>query len=81
MERNKILLYLIGILVLIFIMILLFAFRDGNECISNPLTYGADKMSGDPQGNFSCVCGFGNPQYEKVYFDSEEVTTLDSYID
>ena len=81
MERNKLLLYLIGILFLIFLLILLMAFRDGNECISNPLTYGADKMSGDEQGDFSCICRFDNPLYEQVYFDGKEVTTLTDYID
>ncbi len=81
MERNKLLLYLIGILVLIFLMILLLAFRDGNKCISNPLTYGAEKMSGEDQGNFSCICGFDNPQYEQVYFNSEEITTIKDSID
>ena len=81
MERNKLLLYLISILVLIFIMILLLAFRDGNECISNPLTYGAEKMSGDEQGDFSCICRFDNPNYEQIYFDKEEVKTFEGYID
>lgn len=56
------------------------AIKTGNQCLENPLTYGASKMSTEDTGNFSCFCSFTNQEYEGVYFDKEDISTVIDYI-
>ena len=64
------LIFIIFIIGVIFI----FAFQDSNQCIGNPLTYGADKLSTPETGEFMCSCFFTNPKYGGLIFDKNNVT-------
>ncbi len=76
---NKILTIIMGILILIGFFALGMAYKEGNECIANPLTYGADKLSSTETGEFSCSCSFSNPKYEGLYFNKDNISTLTNY--
>ena len=79
MDLNKTLNITLILLVLIVIGIFLLARSDGQECISNPLVYGANKLSSEETGTFSCLCSFSNAGYEDVYFDDKNISTLMNY--
>jgi len=66
---NEIALIVISITLVVTIMIFVFAFKDGNNCVSNPFIYGAEKVSKDPQGDLLCSCGFLDPKYKPFFFD------------
>ena len=67
---------ILGLLGIILVMsgIFIFAFQDSNQCIGNPLTYGANKLSTPETGEFMCSCFFTNPKYGSLIFDKNNVT-------
>lgn len=76
---KKIYFYAIGVSILLLFVLLAFQAQEGNKCIANPLTYGAEKLSSEETGEFSCLCSFTNPNYEQVHFDKDNVSTLKDY--
>lgn len=79
LSTNKKLIYIISIGIFFFILIFLFSLNDGNDCLKNPLTYGAEKMSTTDTGNFSCSCSFTNLKYGQVYFDRNNISVQKAF--
>lgn len=77
MKINKDKLFYIGLLVCCALVLLIFYFanQDGNSCIGNPLTYGAEKLSTIETGEMACTCFFKNPNYAPFYFNQYNVST------
>ena len=68
--------YIMILLVLLLIFFVIMIDREGAQCMSNPLTYGANKIANDDTGAFTCFCSFDNPKYERIIFDKDNVSTL-----
>lgn len=80
MKQITIPLYLLyGLLVAILLIsaIFFFGMKDGNQCIGNPLLYGAEKASGPVSGDLTCSCGFSNPSYARFYFDKDNMSVIE----
>lgn len=67
--------------ILVFAMIFYFAMRDGNECLNNPLVYGAKKATTPATVGVMCQCSFLNPDYAPLYFDDDEIRLFHNYSD
>ena len=63
---------IIGIFAIL--VIFMFAMNDGNQCLNNPLVYGAKKATTPETGGVKCSCGFLNPKYEPFYFDADGIS-------
>jgi len=68
--------YALVIGLLLIVVIFVFGMKDGNQCLSNPLVYGADKATSDDTGKVTCSCNFQNPKYQTLYFDEEEMSLI-----
>lgn len=77
--KDKILVASLIALVIMAFVFLGMAFREGNKCTANPLIYGADKLSSTETGDFSCSCSFSNSNYDPLYFDKENISSLTNY--
>lgn len=62
--------------ILALVLIFSFAFKDGDQCLSNPLVYGAEKGSQSSGGDLFCTCTFANPDYYPIHFNKENMTVL-----
>lgn len=49
--------------------------QDGNECLSKPLNYGAEKALQSTGGQIFCSCQFSNPSYAPLFFNEETMST------
>lgn len=68
---------IISIVIALFFLLMFFlymAMKEGNTCIENPLTYGAEKLSTEETGDVTCTCHFSNPRYEPFFFDKNNVS-------
>lgn len=77
--RASTLLYIIYIMIFLFLIIgisLIFGFKDANQCLNNPLIYGANKLENQDTGSLTCICNFNSPEYASFYFNSEDVGIL-----
>jgi len=54
-------------------LIFTFAMKDGTACISNPLVYGAEKLSIEENGGLVCSCSFNKGDYAPFRFDEDKV--------
>ena len=68
------LIYTLIIGLLLIVVIFVFAMKDGNQCLSNPLVYGANKASTPETGGVMCSCNFANPNYKTLYFDKNRMS-------
>ncbi len=50
------------------------AMQDGDECLSNPLVYGAKKAITVDSGPLMCSCSFQSPLYAPFYFDDKNIS-------
>ncbi len=71
------LLYSLLIAILAISAIFYFGMEDGGQCLANPLTYGAEKVSTDTSGPVACSCTYPNPIYSNFIFDEKNITVLD----
>ncbi len=74
------LLYTLIIAIVLISSIFFFAMRDSNECIGNPLIYGAQKATNDETGSITCSCSFSNPSYSPFYFDENDMSVMNNFI-
>lgn len=66
---------IIGGVVLI-ILIFVLGVQDGNNCISSPFNYGAEKAVETTGGQIFCSCQFSNSEkYGPLYFNDKIITT------
>ena len=75
----KILNIILTIVLIFGIIIVIFAYNDGNKCLSNPFLYGVNKIINENSGELTCTCSFESPNYAPFYFNSEEIKVLGSY--
>lgn len=61
--------FIIGLLLIVTIFV--FGMKDGNQCLSSPLVYGAQKASTPETGGAFCTCSFRDPDYAPLYFDKD----------
>lgn len=76
MIKDRTIIWIMCFLFLIMGFIIFFSSKEANECMGNPLTYGADKITDEVNGGVSCICSFGSPNYANFYFDEEVVETI-----
>lgn len=74
---NQIFMIVLVLLLVMVVITFVFALRDGNTCIANPLTYGAEKLSTEETGDVFCSCGFSNPKYNRFIFDKHNVSVIE----
>ena len=48
--------------------------RAVNECLGDPLLYGAGKLSKANNAEFSCTCGLNKPNSPIIIFDSKNMS-------
>ncbi len=60
------------IVFLVLIVLMFFIIKDNRDCISNPFTYGADKISHE-NNNVYCNCYFDNPSSNTFSFNKKEI--------
>ncbi len=65
----------IFILLLIGFVSIIFLFKDGNECLSNPLVYGAKKITTE-DSNLFCSCTLMDGIYPTNFFFDQNNLTL-----
>ncbi len=58
------------------LVIFVFALKDGNECVANPLQYGAERGSQSEGGDLFCTCYFENPSYYPLIFNKDNISVL-----
>ncbi len=68
--------YIMMALLLVLIISIVMIDKEGVQCMSNPLTYGANKIANEDTGDFTCFCSFNNPKYERVIFDKDNISVL-----
>jgi len=71
METNKILIIVLVVNILLIGVIAYFMQQAINECLGNPLLYGAEKFSKSNNAEFSCSCSLAVPNSPLIFFDSE----------
>lgn len=62
------------VIILALFLISFFGIKDANECLSNPLIYGAQKATNIETGGMFCRCTFSNPAYAPLYFDDANMS-------
>ena len=65
--------YLIPAIIILLILALIFLgflSKDGQECLSNPLLYGANKVVSNDSGGLLCRCYYDSPKYAPFYFNT-----------
>ena len=70
------LLYSLIITIIIISGIFYFAIKDSNECLNNPMIYGANKAITSDSGDLVCSCSFSNPSYSPFYFDKDNMEVI-----
>ena len=78
---NKLLTYVIILMVFFAIIILIFSGREGNKCMSAPFTYGAEKVSETDAESIMCSCSFANPKYEAFSFNEEGMISIEDSLE
>ncbi len=71
---NPFVLHSMWIIILALFLISFFGIKDANECLSNPLIYGAQKATNVETGQMFCSCTFSNPAYATLYFDDTKMS-------
>lgn len=74
--------YLIIAVIVLLLLAIVFLFllgKDGQECLSNPLVYGANKVVSDDSGGLLCRCYYNSPMYAPFYFNTTELRIGNSY--
>lgn len=71
---NPFILHAMWIIILCLFLISFFGIKDANQCLNNPLIYGAKKATNDETGQMFCKCSFANPSYAPLYFDDANMS-------
>lgn len=63
---------MIAIIFIVLLVFFFFLYKSSNECVANPLKYGAEKVS--YEGNdLMCNCYFTDPSYAPFSFNKEGI--------
>ena len=76
---NRFITVLLVVAIVLVVLANLFLMKEGNECLDNPLIYGAEKYSKANSANFKCQCSLDVPNSPLVRFDSEGLEVEDPY--
>lgn len=77
---NRVILIFILIIIVFLLLFNLLWFKDGKECLKNPMTYAAQKIyDQNDELEISCRCIFYEPGYNPFYFDRNEVKQEKDY--
>lgn len=76
MIKDRTIIFMMCFLFLILGFVIFFSSKEANECMGNPFTYGANKITGDATGGIRCTCSFDSIDYANFYFDEEVVETI-----
>ena len=71
---NKILITVLMVNIILIGLIAFFMDRAVNECLKDPLLYGAEKLSKSNNAEFSCSCSLDKPNSPLIFFDSKNMS-------
>ncbi len=83
-DMRNVMLIVLTVIMIGMLFIFLFATKDGQQCLQNPLIYGIQKAQipynpesyGQGTGKVYGVLSFENPALRNIYFDNETISTF-----
>ena len=74
MNTNKILIVVLIVNILLIGVLAYFMQKAVNECLGDPLVFGAKKLTKSNDAEFSCSCSLDKPNSPFIFFNSKNFT-------